>query len=397
MLVGFDPANHAVVLGTDLNTMYAFGTPSPSIVSAYQALGLNFESYQNAGLPQNLLNSRKTNFGPRAGFAYRALDGKKAFVVRGGYSLSYFAVNLNNVINDYNASTPLTGTFNYNPYTDATQSPNGLGNYGLMSIPQYQNGVNDSKAISVQQPRGITRGSAVEYFMDPNSPTSRVHTWNFTLEKEAMANVLARVRYVGNHSSDLGQTWNLNNATATYVYYATTLQPLPTGAYSSVALRPLDQQVLGTINEYRNTGWANVQSIDLETERRYSKGYAWEVSYVLSNALAATGSVPTTNQYMPGTVPADPNQLNAFLNYQRDTGIPKHMLKWNWLVDLPIGKGKPLLGNAGKVLDKVIGGWQLAGLGTLRSTYFTVNSSNWNFTGAPSRYTATNTPSRTAR
>jgi hypothetical protein len=73
---------------------------------------------------------------------------------------------------------------------------------------------------------------------------------------------------------------------------------------------------------------------------------------------------------MPGAVPTNLDERNRFINYQRDTSVPKHRLRWNWIVDLPIGKGKPLLGGVGKKLDRLVGGWQVAGLGSLASTYF---------------------------
>jgi hypothetical protein len=78
-------------------------------------------------------------------------------------------------------------------------------------------------------------------------------------------------------------------------------------------------------------------------------------------------------------VPTDYNARNRFLNYRRDIEVPKHRVRWNWLVDLPVGKGKPLGRNAGRVLDKFIGGWQLAGIGNLRTNYFQL----WN----PNSYT----------
>ena len=74
ILVGFDPSNHNIVLGTDLNTMYRAGASVPSVVAAYQALGTDFRELRGRPLPQNLVNSRDKNFGPRAGFAYRALS-----------------------------------------------------------------------------------------------------------------------------------------------------------------------------------------------------------------------------------------------------------------------------------------------------------------------------------
>jgi hypothetical protein len=73
-------------------------------------------------------------------------------------------------------------------------------------------------------------------------------------------------------------------------------------------------------------------------------------------------------------VPTDLDARNKFLNYQRDIAIPHHRVRWNWLVDLPVGQGKPVLGNAGKFLNRVVGGWQVAGLGSLASTYLALPS-----------------------
>jgi hypothetical protein len=51
-------------------------------------------------------------------------------------------------------------------------------------------------------------------------------------------------------------------------------------------------------------------------------------------------------------------------------------------VDLPIGKGKAIAGNARGLLNKLIGGWQVASLGQLRTNYFTLSSSMFS-TGQP--------------
>jgi hypothetical protein len=383
-LVGFDPTNHDIVLGTDLSTLYRMGASVPSVVAAYQALGLNFESYKDAGLPQNLVHPRPHNFGPRFGFAYRALDGKKAFIIRGGYSLSYYIVR-QDWVGNMNSNTPLTATFNYNPYTDATQSPNGLPNYGLLAAPTYIDGVNSSNAISLSQPRGITPGTASISYFDPNLPDSRVHTWNLTLEKEVMASTAVRVRYAGVHGGDATQWYSYNQTTPSYVWYAATGLPTPTGTYANVATRPFDQQVLGTVQELTNSGWSNAQSMDFELERRSNRGYAFQLSYVLTNALSTqyNSTLPALNQFMPGTVPTDLHQLDRFINYRRDTDIPKSRVKWNWLVDLPVGKGKLLGRNSSAALDKFIGGWQLGGIGSLWSSYFSLPTGNWNFTGVP--------------
>jgi hypothetical protein len=38
-----------------------------------------------------------------------------------------------------------------------------------------------------------------------------------------------------------------------------------------------------------------------------------------------------------------------------------HGFKINWMLDLPFGQGKRFLANAGPILDRIIGGWQIHG------------------------------------
>jgi hypothetical protein len=148
--------------------------------------------------------------------------------------------------------------------------------------------------------------------------------------------------------------------------------------------RPYDQTVYGTLQEYRKTGWSNFNGITLEAERRYSGGYGFQFFYNMGNALAAGGEqwvsseiLREVNQFLPGAVPADYNARNRLMSYRRDIDVPKHRVRWNWIADLPVGRGKLLGRNAGGLLDKVIGGWQIAGMGSLRSTYFTLPSGTY--------------------
>ena len=139
--------------------------------------------------------------------------------------------------------------------------------------------------------------------------------------------------------------------------------------------RAYDQTVYGTVNEYRKDGWGNFSGATFEVERRYTGGYGFQLYYSVGNNLMAGGDsyrsvTAAPNAFLPGTVPTDYEERARLLNYRRDTGTPKHRVRWNWIADLPFGKGKLIGRNAGGVLDKFIGGWQIAGMGSLRSTYF---------------------------
>jgi hypothetical protein len=65
-MIGFDIANHAIVTGVSPpSTLAAIGASTPYIMGAYQALGVKFEDYKAAGLPQSLIYNNKLNLGPR--------------------------------------------------------------------------------------------------------------------------------------------------------------------------------------------------------------------------------------------------------------------------------------------------------------------------------------------
>src|SRR6185369_6597972 len=85
--------------------------------------------------------------------------------------------------------------------------------------------------------------------------------------------------------------------------------------------------------------------------------------------------VNDSNQYLPGIVPADVSQRHQFLDYQREGSTLKHRVRWNWIVDLPVGRGKWLAKGFYGILEKIIGGWQIAGIGSLRSNWFTLSNS----------------------
>jgi hypothetical protein len=274
------------------------------------------------------------------------------------------------------SNPPLNARFRTS-LTDASLTVDGIGNYGMRSVPTIIAGLNSRNAVTTNAVSGLNRGSAAPSYFAQNQPDARVQDWNFTVEKEIMENTVVRAGYVGNHSSHLEQFYQYNTSMPNYIWYVTTGTLTPTGEYASVARNPFDKIVYGSIEEYRMTGWGNFNGVQLEMERRYSKGYGFQLFYVMGNNLAAGGQqwsgtsvLPETNQFLPGKVPTDINERNKFLNYQRDTSVPKHRVRWNWIVDLPFGKGKPLAGGAGPLLDRLVGGWQIAGIGSLSSTYF---------------------------
>ena len=140
-LQSFDLGKKAYVLSTSVQRFLAQGNTLPSIVAGLQNLGCKIITNTEAGLNDRLQNFYWGNLGPRLGFAYRAMDGRKAFVLRGGYRISYYPQPTTNWLTSQNGTQLTNGSFPYS-VTNTTLSPDGLPNYGLRSVPQYVAGRN---------------------------------------------------------------------------------------------------------------------------------------------------------------------------------------------------------------------------------------------------------------
>ncbi len=120
-----------------------------------------------------------------------------------------------------------------------------------------------------------------------------------------------------------------------------------------------------------NEGSSNYNALNLRLERRLSKGIAFLVNYTYSKWLDDSGApnmgFTGTALFQKGWQPTD-----TFRNtYGFDPNDRTHRLSFYSDVQLPFGKGRVLLGNprttTAKVLDYLVGGWELAGFGVLES------------------------------
>jgi Carboxypeptidase regulatory-like domain len=382
LLTSFSPELRAFVVGSSVENFLAKQATLPANLNALNAFGGKVINYEEAGQPEHLVYNNWKQIGPRLGFAYRVLSGAKAFVMRGGYRVSYYTQPITDWFGSQNNQQIVSANFQ-NSVTNTALSPDGLPNYGLRSVPRYTAGVNtaDDSIIDINDTRTIARGfTAIQ--IDPYLTDPKVQEWNLTIEKEIADNMVMRLTYVGNRTTNILQTINLNESVPEYIWYRTRGTSLPTGEFAGVARRPYDQQVYGAVNRLASTGYANWNGFQAEMERRFSKGLGFQIFYIMGKSLAAIGtaSIPTTagppagtiqqvESFLPGAVPTDLDERNRFLNYQLDTNTPQHQVRWNWIADIPVGKGKFLGGSLPGFLDNIFGGWQIAGTGTWRTNH----------------------------
>ena len=379
IMSGYDKKNNAIVLGNTLDTFYKIGATNPALIKVLTGYGMKFETWKDAGLPQKLVNDNWKDIGPHVGFAYRAFDGPKSFVIRGGYALNYNLIPIYGWNDRMRMNTPFAGFYQNYELSNAAQSPDGIGNWGLVNAPSIVAGKNSANAVTFAKPMGINPGSESfqNAYFNPDQPTSRVHDWNLTLEKEIMRDTVMRVGYVGNHATHQDSYDDWNQPMPEYTWVATTKTQYPWDDESKP--RPMSPMPYGNLQEYRKDGWGWSNGTQIEFERRYSKGFGFQVFYMMMNTNKAAGHgwyddslVSPVSSFLPGSIPTDHYDRLRLLSYKRDTTVPQHEVRWNFIVDLPFGKGKPILGRANSFLNAIIGGWQVSSMGRWKTNWFSL-------------------------
>ncbi|HYO90477.1 MAG TPA: hypothetical protein VEQ40_02530, partial [Pyrinomonadaceae bacterium] len=157
---------------------------------------------------------------------------------------------------------------------------------------------------------------------------------------------------------------NLNDVTAAERAYAQSVGfTLPAnsnavfpGFNGSVAqsLRPFPQYAnFRNVLESEGQSWYN--ALQLKFGRRFTQGMQFDVSYTFSK-LETTGAEDLYGG-SPANQPQSPYERPRFVS----PNSTPHVLVFNYLLELPFGKGRRFL-NQGGIVDKLVGGWQINGI-----------------------------------
>ncbi len=112
-------------------------------------------------------------------------------------------------------------------------------------------------------------------------------------------------------------------------------------------------------------GYSNFNSAYVQIERRFSNGFSFLSNYTFGKALHAGGGIGAEGIHNVGSIgnsngPPQANQPMKEIYGLSDYDVT-HRFLFNYVLDLPIGRGKRLAGNSGRALNAVIGGWTMAG------------------------------------
>ena len=344
------------------------GIPS-GVPDSWANRGLSWATANSVGFPQRLLPTDNNNFAPRIGAAFRIND---KTVIRGGFGLYYWTMPLSQILQAARTNPPFNLRFANNRSDLNGDAPN----YSIKNVPSPE----DIQPNVDVPTTGIVPITSNAISMRPwdvrDWRDNMARSWNVTFERELMKNTSLRLSYVGTQGRNLEQKFQVNSRETEWNYQARTGLRRPSKA--DLRRPNPDWNFSGATN---HTGFSNSHLLQAQVERRFSDGLSFQWFYVFSRVLTTSdaggftsgnGSINATggsNYDVPevSQLRGAPNvnyDDRLRLGYINSANVPKHRITWNGLYDLPFGRGKKFGTDVSKGLNYVVGGWQVAFIGT---------------------------------
>jgi hypothetical protein len=120
-----------------------------------------------------------------------------------------------------------------------------------------------------------------------------------------------------------------------------------------------------------NAAASDFNALTVSIRRSFQNGFSFDFNYTWSHSID-NASTPASGVGGSGTgvgfnAAAFQNSFAPYLSRGSSDFDLRHQINANFLYELPVGKGKMLLGAAPKWLDEIAGGWQVSGLVRLQS------------------------------
>ncbi|MEN6602374.1 MAG: TonB-dependent receptor [Bryobacteraceae bacterium] len=308
----FDFATGRLVIHSDTMPTQAI----QKLVNAYPIV-----MAKEAGFTSEDMQGDKNNFGPRLGLAYRPFGDTKT-VIRAGFGLfhNFLPVFIG----------PRQRGFNNPPFLLAESFEAAGGNVPSITLANPFPG-----AGAISPNPSVTA-------VQRDIKNSESYQWNFTLDRELLANLGLRVSYVGNRGNHL--PWYNYPVNLSKEQIPGAIQPnRPYQPWSDVLL-------------LAGGGNSILHALQVEVVKRYSNGLSFQMEYSWNRSL---DDVPVVGG------PQDP--YNARIDRGNSDQIKRHMWTFAGSYDLPFGSGRKYLSAAHPLVKHALGGWQISSITSIRT------------------------------
>ncbi|MDQ6663187.1 MAG: TonB-dependent receptor, partial [Acidobacteriota bacterium] len=330
----------------------------------------------------SFLDVRKNAWGPRLGFAYQALP---SLVIRAGSAIFYVAEREGG--NADRAELGFGGNATFSS-PDGGVSPAFLLSNGFPSFP---------KPPTLDPGLGLF--GTVPFAARYAGLAPKMYDWNLTVEKGFGNNTVLRASYQATIGvSLLSNRENLNQVDPRYLSLGPTLfVPIGSDAARAAGINPpyagfpSNRSVAQALRPYPQytgfdhdvdadtTGHSTYHAISLSAEHRYYNGLWFMTSYTFSKLISnVQGENPSLGGGIGNGEGGTQNAYNRNLDKAISNQDVPHHVVLAYSYELPVGKGKKLMGNANAIAEGLLGGWKLSAIHNYQSGYPLRVTSNQN-------------------
>ncbi|MBI4909050.1 MAG: carboxypeptidase regulatory-like domain-containing protein [Acidobacteria bacterium] len=344
----------------------------PNLKGGLVFAGVNGESAQQFPADTN-------NWAPRFGFAYQA---RRDTVIRGGAGIFYSP--------SYRAAGGTVGNFGYRSDTQFIGSAN-----GLTPTNYLRNPFPDGFVPVVGSALGLSTavGSTISASLKNDSTVAYSENWSFNVQHQLKGDLLVEAGYVGSHGLHLTQTGegtaNLNLLTREQLALGTQLQQQVSNPFFGVitsgvlSTRTVPQSFLlraypqyTTVNPLYWTGSSSIyHSFQLKVEKRFGSGLSLLTAYTNAKLIDEFSIISNVGRNA---------NIQNIHDRRNERAVSSNDISQRFVTSavyaLPFGRGRSFGGGWNRMVDAVLGGWQMNGILTFQRGFplalTTTNSSN---------------------
>ncbi|WP_232296277.1 TonB-dependent receptor [Terriglobus sp. TAA 43] len=294
---------------------------------------------------RSLVNTPKKNFGPRLGFAYQM---SPKTVMRGGYGIGYTQWNRAGGENNltYNGPNVVNASISQVAPTAAALCTNDT---QLQSACFRQTQQGYSNVLTT--PAYFNPANVTSRYIPKNFQTGYLQSYFLGVQQQLGNGWLMDLSYVGNKGTHFQVLADYNQATPC----------VGSTCGNLAARRPV--QGFGDIEIAWGGGSTNYNSMQFKVEKRTKLGlyllnaFTWSRDFDLSGGHLETANGDNSRV----------NYANPSMDYG-PSGYDQPLADTLSIVyDLPYGRGRRFGSNANKLVDEVLGGWQLTLINNMTS------------------------------